>query len=68
MAVSTATGKKLWRWSPEGGDILPETLANLEYQLLSSLLKLTREKDPVVAVYSTKEPIDPQMAQMCADE
>jgi len=43
--------------------VLPDNLGSFEYELLSRLVKLTREKDPIVAVYSTKEPIDPQMAQ-----
>jgi ABC-2 type transport system permease protein len=44
--------------------ILPETLSNLEYELVSNVMKLTRDSDPVVAIYSTKEPLDPQLARM----
>jgi ABC-type uncharacterized transport system involved in gliding motility auxiliary subunit len=42
--------------------ILPDNLGTFEYELLSRILKLTRESDPVVAIHSTKEPIDPQLA------
>jgi len=42
--------------------VLPDNLGSLEYELLSRLVKVVRDKDPVVAVYSTKEPVDPQMA------
>ncbi|MGH2570367.1 MAG: Gldg family protein [bacterium] len=42
--------------------ILPDNLGTFEYELLSRILKLTRESDPVLAVYSTTEPIDPQLA------
>jgi ABC-type uncharacterized transport system involved in gliding motility auxiliary subunit len=42
--------------------ILPDNLGSLEYELLSRIVKLTREEDPVLAIYSTKEPIDPQIA------
>lgn len=43
--------------------VLPDNLGSFEYELLSRVVKLTRDEDPVVAIYSTKEPIDPQMAQ-----
>ena len=42
--------------------VLPDNLSSFEYELLSRIVKLTRDADPVVAVYSVKEPIDPQMA------
>jgi ABC-type uncharacterized transport system involved in gliding motility auxiliary subunit len=42
--------------------ILPDNMGTFEYELLSRIVKLTREETPVVAVYSTKEPIDPQIA------
>ncbi|MCA9751162.1 MAG: GldG family protein [Gemmatimonadetes bacterium] len=42
--------------------VLPDNLASLEYELLSRIVKMTRETDPVVAMYSTKEAIDPQIA------
>jgi ABC-type uncharacterized transport system involved in gliding motility auxiliary subunit len=42
--------------------VLPDNLGTFEYELLSRIMKLTRESDPVVAVCSTREPIDPQLA------
>ena len=42
--------------------VLPDNLGSFEYELLSRLVKLVREEDPVVAIHSTKEPMDPQMA------
>lgn len=42
--------------------VLPDNLSSFEYELLSRIVKLTRDADPVVAVYSVKEPLDPQMA------
>lgn len=46
--------------------IVPETLPDLEYQLINTIYKLTREKKPVVALVAPKEAvtIDPQMRQM----
>ncbi len=44
--------------------ILPESLSNFEYELLSNVLRITRESSPLVAVYSTKESVDPQMMQL----
>jgi ABC-type uncharacterized transport system involved in gliding motility auxiliary subunit len=44
--------------------ILPESLTNFEYELLSKVLRTARDKSPVVAVYSTKEPVDPQLMQL----
>jgi ABC-2 type transport system permease protein len=38
-------------------------MGTFEYELLSAITKLIRDKDPVVAVYSTKEPLDPEMAR-----
>ncbi len=43
--------------------VLPETLTNFEYALLTNVLKITREDSPVVALYTTKEPVDPEMAR-----
>jgi ABC-type uncharacterized transport system involved in gliding motility auxiliary subunit len=42
--------------------VIPDNLGSLEYDLLSRVLKMVRDKEPVVAIYSAKEPIDPQMA------
>lgn len=46
--------------------IVPETLPDLEYQMVNTIYKLTREKKPVVALVAPKEAvnIDPQMRQM----
>jgi ABC-type uncharacterized transport system involved in gliding motility auxiliary subunit len=46
--------------------IMPETLPDLEYQLVNTIYKLTRENKPVVALVAPKEAvnIDPQMRQM----
>jgi ABC-type uncharacterized transport system involved in gliding motility auxiliary subunit len=44
--------------------IVPESLETLEYQLCSSVTKLTRAKDPVVAVYSSRPEMDPQMRML----
>ena len=43
-------------------NVLPDNMGTFEYELLSRIVKLTREEDPVVAIYSTKEPVDPQLA------
>ena len=42
--------------------VLPDNMASFEYELLSRVVKLVRDTDPVVAVYSTKETLDPQLA------
>ena len=44
--------------------VIPDNLGSLEYELLSRILKMVRDKQPVVAVFSTKEAIDPQLASM----
>lgn len=44
--------------------VLPDNMGTFEYELLSRLVKLVRDEDPVVTIFSTKEPLDPQMAQM----
>lgn len=46
--------------------IMPENLPDLEYRLVNTVYKLTREKKPVVALVAPKEAvnIDPQMRQM----
>ncbi len=41
--------------------VLPDNLGSLEYELLSRLVKLVRDEQPVVAIHSTKEPLDPQL-------
>jgi ABC-type uncharacterized transport system involved in gliding motility auxiliary subunit len=43
--------------------LLPDNLGSFEYDLLSRVVKLVRDADPVVAIYSAKEPLDPQMVQ-----
>lgn len=44
--------------------LLPENMGSLEYELISKVMKLTRKEQPIVAVMSTKEQMDPQMMQM----
>ncbi len=46
--------------------IMPETLPELEYRLVSTIYKLTQEKPPVVALVAPKEQvkIDPQMRRL----
>lgn len=46
--------------------VVPQTLPELEYKLVSTIYKLTREKAPVVALVAPKEAytIDPQMRQI----
>ena len=44
--------------------ILPQSLETFEYDVASAITKLTRDIDPVVAVYASKAQIDPQLMQM----
>lgn len=44
--------------------ILPQSLSTLEYDVCSAITRLTREKDPVVALYASRQSLDPQMMQM----
>jgi ABC-type uncharacterized transport system involved in gliding motility auxiliary subunit len=46
--------------------VVPQNLDELEYRLISTVYKLTREKEPVVAMVAPKEAvsIDPQMRRM----
>lgn len=44
--------------------VIPDNLGSLEYDLLSRVLKMVRDKEPVIALWSAKEPMDPQMASM----
>jgi ABC-2 type transport system permease protein len=44
--------------------ILPQTLANLESLVIGPVHRLTRDSDPLVAVYAPRRPVDPQMAAM----
>ena len=44
--------------------ILPQSLATLEYDVCSAVSRLTRDMDPVVAVYASRPQIDPQLMQM----
>ena len=48
--------------------ILPQTLLELEYRLVSTIYKLTREEDPIVALVAPKEAVNisPQMRQLFA--
>ncbi len=44
--------------------IAPQSLDILEYEICRRVIKLTRDKDPVLAIYSTREALDPQMMQL----
>ena len=46
--------------------VVPDTLPDLEYQLVNTIYKLTRDTNPTVALVAPKEAvhIDPQMRQM----
>ena len=44
--------------------ILPQSLETFEYDVCSAISRLTRDMDPVVAVYASRQQIDPQMMQM----
>ncbi len=44
--------------------ILPESLATLEYDVCSAITRLTRDRDPLVAVYASRQGVDPQLMQM----
>lgn len=44
--------------------ILPENMGSFEYELISRVMKQTRSEQPIVAVYSTKETLDPQLLSM----
>ncbi len=44
--------------------VTPQTLDTMEYELCRRVIKLTRDKDPIVAIYSTKESLDPQLLQI----
>ena len=44
--------------------ILPENMGSLEYELISRVMKLTRKEEPIVAVSSTKDQLDPQLISM----
>lgn len=44
--------------------VAPQTLDILEYEICRRVIKLTRDKPPVLAIYSTREALDPQMMQM----
>ncbi len=44
--------------------IMPENLPELEYRLVSTVFKLTREKQPVVALVAPKDSMSPEMRAM----
>ena len=44
--------------------VVPQSLATLEYDVCSRIMRLTRDSDPVVAIYSSKQSIDPQLMQL----
>ena len=67
MAVKLVYSSLSIGYKDEGEEILPQVLpdnlGSLEYELLSRVMKLTRDKQSVVALYSEKEALDPQMVQ-----
>lgn len=44
--------------------ILPQSLETLEYDICAAVTRLVRDMDPVVAVYGSKQALDPQLMQM----
>jgi ABC-type uncharacterized transport system involved in gliding motility auxiliary subunit len=44
--------------------VLPQSLATIEYELVSRVYRLTQDSQPVVAVYAPKPQLDPQMLSM----
>ncbi len=60
-AVSIAYKDKSEEILPQ---VLPQSLASLEYEIVSRVFRLTQDKDPVVALYAPKPQHDPQMLQM----
>ena len=44
--------------------ILPQNIEELEYRIVSTVYKLTREKPPVVALFAPKDAIDPQLRSL----
>ncbi len=44
--------------------IVPQSLANLEYELISRVYRLTHEEKPKVALYAPPRPINQQLAMM----
>ena len=44
--------------------ILPQNIEELEYRIVSTVHKLTREKPPVVALFAPKDAIDPQLRNL----
>lgn len=44
--------------------VLPQTIETLEYEICARITKLVRDMDPVIAVYGSKQQLDPQMMQL----
>jgi ABC-2 type transport system permease protein len=44
--------------------VLPQSLPNLEYELISRVYRLTHEEKPKIAMYAPKQEVDPQLAMM----
>ncbi len=44
--------------------ILPQSLANLEYEVVSRIYRLTNDKKPKIALYAPKQEVDQQLAMM----
>jgi ABC-type uncharacterized transport system involved in gliding motility auxiliary subunit len=44
--------------------VLPQTLDTLEYDIAAAVTRLTRDMDPVIGVYASRQAVDPQLLQM----
>lgn len=44
--------------------VLPQSLSTLEYDICTAVTRLTRDIDPVVAIYAERPQLDPQMVQL----
>jgi ABC-type uncharacterized transport system involved in gliding motility auxiliary subunit len=44
--------------------VVPQSLPNLEYEMISRIFRLMRDEPPHVAIYAPLEQIEPQLAQM----
>lgn len=44
--------------------VLPDNLTNFEYELVSKVMKIVREQPPQVAIKTSKEAVNPEMARL----
>ncbi|MBN1233202.1 MAG: GldG family protein [Candidatus Coatesbacteria bacterium] len=44
--------------------VIPSTFANLEYEVISRIVKMTSDQKQIVAIYAPLEPVEPWMVQM----